>query len=727
MSETFPLEFVLKVKNEMSAGINQAKGEIQSLGTESEKTQQKATKSGMGIGAAFQFTALNAFNLATSLINTKRAYQDLQKAENTQLSKREAVTKATNRLQNAEITLFKARKSGDPARVAKAENMLENARLNVQRATRNEKQGQIDLNRSYEDFYLSIIPNVISGIGTAAGIMQVLQNTTVTAGGAITKFIIPLAAISAGFLALKTNFLGITDFFSNLGRDIGNAIPELKPFLSLVESIFATLGIGDKSKAKGLNNLAKQFMDSFGPVIDFFKNIIDNVMKGNWTGVFNTIKQAAMGFYKWLRGRIPFLADIEEFIQAIRNGNWDQVFSMIKIAAVNFWTWLKDKVPLLADIENFIIALSKADWSGVFNAVVTGWEHSGLPTLMPKIFGENWKADFDEWIVTVGASFGLLQSTIKNGDWKGAFGAIKQGAEQSGFQKVLDDLFKPNLALVVGWGADVINSMAAAINATATSLDSTDLPTSMNDMWNNLVNFIDWVTITGNMAYAFFAGLGMYLIEQFQGPIAKLVEAQINLSFAGTRMLAVMQNAGIALANALVIGLQKSNPILGAIANIIAIFDPELKKQIDAATSKMVFKPIPVPPPPTQAEIDKMTKEAMGDVDKALGKAKLNPVKIPFKAVVEVDYKSVLRRALVNVQANAGGIRLNAQGFHGWVSNPTMMMVGEKGSERVDVSRKGSSVPHGGGGAQPIIITLDGRVIAEVVANRMNQNQGVWK
>ena len=38
----------------------------------------------MGIGAAFQFTALNAFNLAHSLIETKRSYEDLGKAENAQ-------------------------------------------------------------------------------------------------------------------------------------------------------------------------------------------------------------------------------------------------------------------------------------------------------------------------------------------------------------------------------------------------------------------------------------------------------------------------------------------------------------------------------------------------------------------------------------------------------------------------------------------------------------------
>ena len=62
----FPLQFVLQVKNEMCAGISQATRQIKGLGDQAEQTGQKAKSSGMGIGAAFPFTALNAFNLAHS-------------------------------------------------------------------------------------------------------------------------------------------------------------------------------------------------------------------------------------------------------------------------------------------------------------------------------------------------------------------------------------------------------------------------------------------------------------------------------------------------------------------------------------------------------------------------------------------------------------------------------------------------------------------------------------
>ena len=62
-----------------------------------------------------------------------------------------------------------------------------------------------------------------------------------------------------------------------------------------------TIGIGDSKKAKGLNNLAKQFMDSFKPIIDFFKGVIDDIMKGDWSGAFKRISDAAAETWKEIK------------------------------------------------------------------------------------------------------------------------------------------------------------------------------------------------------------------------------------------------------------------------------------------------------------------------------------------------------------------------------------------------------------------------------------------
>lgn len=102
---SFPLEFLLEVKNNMGSGIQQTTGQIQQLGTTTEQTQSKVKSSGMGMGMAFQFAALNAFNLATSIIGLKRSYEDIDRAQQTVKNDALNLENAKGRLKVATINL----------------------------------------------------------------------------------------------------------------------------------------------------------------------------------------------------------------------------------------------------------------------------------------------------------------------------------------------------------------------------------------------------------------------------------------------------------------------------------------------------------------------------------------------------------------------------------------------------------------------------------------------
>jgi hypothetical protein len=753
LSSSFPLEFILNVKNNMSAGVNQATGELQKLGTAADQTGQKAKSSGMGIGAAFQFTALNAFNLATSLIQTKRSYEDLGKAEAQQQSKREAVIKTTNKLENAEIALFKARKSGDPLKIAKAENNLANAKLNVEKATRNEKLGQIELNRAHEDFYLNIIPNVISGIGTMAGVMQVFKGVTITAGGALRTFVFPLAAITAGVIALKTNFLGITDFFQNLGRDIGNAVPALKPFLNLIEALFSQIGIGPK---KSLNKAAKEFMDSFKPIIDSFKSIIDAIMKGNWEGAFNVIKNAAIAFWEDLKKKVPFFGGLALLIDAIRKGSWEQAFDIIKAAAIKFWNDLKTKVPFLADVENFIKSLMKGDWAGVFAAIMSGWQNSGLPGMIENFFGKNWKSGLEAYFASLQGQWGLLKESIENQDWEGAFNTIKDAVKTSGLQDALNiwnlifggvgpgALLPATDPKMQGKFAEIATAIGTGLSLFAkNALDPFLASFFKPETWVEGVKKVGAgiaavifdaifpkdkgggraaiTQMSTNFMVEFFKGIGLWINENFPTTIA---------AFGGmtTAITEVATGASTSFVDFFVKGIPNAvKAFAGEILKAAGSLGQELLKSLqEFFTVDNVGRVITAILSAMRSAVNS-AKSLLTDFGKYIANRIWHAITSGFGALAggAGQLGSMIMKAL----------GFHASGFHGFTSGPTAMVVGERGAEHVDVTPMNDWVNRrnkGGGGMSgsfsvTVPVFLDGRQIAEVVANRMSQDQGVQK
>lgn len=758
----FPLQFVLQVKNEMGSGISQATGQIEGLGEAADQTQKKAKSSGMGVGQAFQFVALNAFNLASSLIQTKRSYEDLDKAENAQRNKRDAVTKATNKLQNAEINLFKARKTGDPAKIAKAENALANAKLTVDKATRAEKLGQVELNRAHEDFYLNIIPNVISGLGTVFGLFQVMQGSGGIGGliSGFTKLALPIAAISAVFLAIKTNFLGFRDFLQGLGADIGNAIPALKPFLNVLESIGELLGLipSKKGKGTGINKAVADLKAQFGPILDFFKNIIDDIMKGNWEKVFQRITAAAANAWEALKKAFPLLGDIESLVNKIKGGNWKGALLQIWKAAVDTWEAIKKAVPFLGDIETFIRAIAAGKWSDAFAAIKKALEDSGIPAAIDSIFAALGGKDTPEktgWVTKIIQQITQIPERIKaaiagGGDPFGGTGIIDQiiGLKDwsvSGFITAFKTKLTEGFKLNTWWGDDpnppgkqMLDSFFASAN--------TFIKANIDGFVASILDIKTWQTSIENAIVNFTAN-GIPFLQM-------IFDALFGQKDKKTGKNAQMESASQDVGGMIIEGIgnwfkdvmPKSAQALTAAVNFWTGIGTAITTQVQsiAAAALQIVNSF------TKGVSDQFTVANLTKIGTAFANA-------IYGALIEVKQKFVniglviggwiynaippfLRQFLPGgggpnpkkLTPNTGGGAGRAAGFHGFATGP--MLVGEKSTERIDVTpmsdfiNRRNQQSNGGG---PIMITvysvLDGQIIAESVAKRISVNQAVYR
>ena len=299
----FPLQFLLQVKNEMSAGITQATSQLKTMGSEAQSSASKVKASGIGIGAGIALITTQLVSTVNSIISLKRQWEDLTRAQNNVTQSGFSLANAKGKLSTATINLKNAQQGAagasqqeikiaqlqfkedmknakskldvlkahqaldkvlgkggkDTDKIAKANNAYQRALRGVTSATINQKESQQNLQRATEDFYLQTIPTAIGIFGSFATMIATFQ----TSGGiggigkSILKFSPILIALGAAFAAISTNFLGFRDMLSNVGKWIGDAIPQLKPFLELLEAIGFALGLTDKDV--NLNKASKGF------------------------------------------------------------------------------------------------------------------------------------------------------------------------------------------------------------------------------------------------------------------------------------------------------------------------------------------------------------------------------------------------------------------------------------------------------------------------------------
>jgi len=751
----------------MSAGLSQATSQLKTLGTEAKSSGDKVKQSGIGIGAGISLITTNLVNTANSIISLNRQYQDLTKAQNNVKQSGFSLENAQGRLENAHIKLQKAQAgtSGatqreiseaklqfkedmknakskldvmkahdklnkvlnqggkDTDKIKIATNNYERAQRGVASATINSKEAQIAYQRAQEDFYLQTIPTAIGIFGSFASVLQVVQGAGGIGGitSSFLKFTPVLIGISAAFLALKTNFLGITTFFQDLGRDIGNAVPELKPFLSLIESLFATIGIGDAKKAKGLNNIAKQFMDSFKPIIDFFKGIIDNIMHGNWSAVFDSIKTAAMNLWHWFEARFPLLVDVEKLIQNIAGGKWDAVFTQLKNAATTAWDWMKTNIPIFGVIDKVANNIRQGKWAEAFSVVARAAQE-----VLSSVLGAEWVQNTITKIQQIPeiikanladpkqknkfAGTGIIDKIIGLDDWSvtGFFNALWKKittAPLEGFD------------LTTTWGKDNPNPLLKPLFDDASNNATVYAKKVIDPMIKSLFEPKTW---TDSIVSA-----GTTQVKGITTIITKIYDALFpaNQPKGG---LAGAGNAAKSLLDGLVGWFTTNFPT--TTAKVKKIGDDIITGIKEAFTVK------------------NLTLAANTFVDAIFGA--LDDIKQRFANIgITIGgwiYNAIppwLRQFLPGgggpnpkkLTPGTGGGAGRAAGFHGFATGP--MLVGEKSTERIDVTPMSDFVnrrnqqSNGGGGTSTIIVysVLDGQVIAESVARRISVNQAVYR
>jgi hypothetical protein len=455
-----------------AAGSQQVVSAFNSVGTaaqtSSTKVQQSSTAiSSLGKGMKSSVAGIGqvttAFaTLSLSIVNTYRSYRDLGDAQlqvdraNLKVSKtqnairllekdiakdRKAGAKgsldyaiASNKIVLAEQKLAKDRKDGkhtaaelkgeelaiakmrkegvgNTQQLSDKETKLQLLREQLGVATTNAGEAQERFNDIQQNFYLSIAPLAISTIGTLTTAFSGLKGM-LTGGGGLIGGLGPIGLILGGItlaiIAFKTNFLGLRDA-------VGGAI--------------------------------KWIQERFGAWKDTIQQIFGLIQKGDWAGVFNLIRVAAVKFWIDLKRSVPFFGTLETIVNAIKEGKWSVAFDTIKEAAVKFWEDLKVAVPILADVEAVIKAISEGKWSDAFDKI-----KEAAVNALAGVFGKDAVSAFQDKITTMvetarnqfnqfafdmkkpGGPIDLIQkgfAKLGQGDIAGGFSSIATGVQNA--------------------------------------------------------------------------------------------------------------------------------------------------------------------------------------------------------------------------------------------------------------------------------------------------------
>jgi hypothetical protein len=420
VSDNFPLTFLLQVKNEMASGLSQATSQMKSMGDAAKTSGASVKQSGISIGAGLSLITMNLVNTAQQIIGLKREWEDLTRKQNDVVQSDNTLASSKAKLKVAYMNLQDAKKgdSGankrqlqeakmqlqadlkgakskldvmkahdkynkvlnqggvDAEKVTKKQVAYDNALRRVQNTTITNKEKQQDYQRALENFYLDTIPTAVGVIGSFASVFQVVQKSGIGFGSTIGKLSLVVGGLALAGLAIKTNFLGIRDMLTGAGKALGDQVPALKPFLEILQEVGELLGLLPAKKGTkpggGLTGAIIRFKAEFDPLIKGFKDLVDAIMRGDWTGAFNVILNAAKTFWTQLKIAVPLLGFIEGVIADIRNGQWGKAFDSIKQAAIKFWADLKVAVPFFAGAEIFFKQLFAGNFSGAWATLAKG-------------------------------------------------------------------------------------------------------------------------------------------------------------------------------------------------------------------------------------------------------------------------------------------------------------------------------------------------------------------
>ena len=423
---------------------------VQSAGTKAAAAGGGFSKVGSAAGSAVTSFGL----LTTSSWSLYNAWDRLEvvtlaadKAQARVVTSSKAVPDAQQKITDLTNKLTQMRKDGKQGTVeyTKVERELADAtkdltgkqdKLTIAQENAAIKAG--DVKEAYAEFY-SQLPLLIASLGSAAaGMLQfgalskaagvgATGLTTAAKGLRLALLAIPLVAIAAAILAIRTNAFGVRDALDSLGQRIGQLVPQLQPFLTWLRELGVALGLtGEKLDLSKAFELLKNGMLSVFDTLQnmdwgtLFEKMLDKASvwlsdPNNWKTLGQTLMETFMKAIEWTEDHVyPVLqswADIA--IKWAQNPkNWNDLGKKIAEGVTGAVKWTQENItPKLTELSNFIATAAKdpKNWVKTGEAIMTGisaaikWtQENVVPSLMPYIgFAAQWAQNPKNWL-TVG-------------------------------------------------------------------------------------------------------------------------------------------------------------------------------------------------------------------------------------------------------------------------------------------------------------------------------------
>jgi hypothetical protein len=740
-----------------------------------------------GVGAM----ASSFATLSLSVVNTWRAYRDLGDAQlavdraNTKLTKSQ---EKLNDLKKKEqlllsqgkrggiedqrrmINIAKLKKAASEAEKKYGKNSLEaaDARLAVTEAERKgtetsgklaevrkdiaiqeevvanntfaANEAQERFNDTQQDFYLSILPTALSSIGSLTFAFNGLKGVLGGGPGGLLGLIGPLglgiAGLSVAFLAYQNNWLGLKDVIDGV--------------IGWIQERF-----GDWQKTIG--------------------EVFTLIQQGDWGGAFERIKKAAIDFWEDLKKSVPFFGGIAKLVDALAHGQWGVAFTMIKEAALKFWEDLKAAIPFFAGAETFFRQLFSGDIAGAWETLKTGivaawnWITSHVPLLgdLANYLRTKWElaqatatslfGAMKAELTKAGGPFDQIQqglAKIGSGDVTGGIGQLNAGITK-GIETIghtISEWVKTNFGInlegarnaLYDIGAKIVGYIANGLTFVSTTYIDQAIVSLFNvDNWiAALTASWDAIVKVGTAIFKFLMGSLFGATTDPKGAVdavanlgkgiwaALLVWFETNLPDT----TAILEAIGSAIGGAVErlpgrlfnVGVTIWNAIIEGIKMAIKPFDwsGQLQQILEQAKAKPVEFKVNLNADPKQAvNIAKDTKQAIDKTTATMTITAAPPgVK---KRAAPPGLDAVLKKAQANVKGHAEG------NFDAIVDKPYLFMAGEKGKERVRVTKPGQRGYNDAGGGNGTVIVgpiyLGEDIIMPRRAFKLNQRGASYK
>ena len=162
----------------------------------------------------------------------------------------------------------------------------------------------------------------IKGVGTASRLAQLAMGPV----GLI------LIGIGTVLTLVATNAFGVRDAFNSFGKALGDTFPFLKPLLDLIKGLAGAMGLLGPESEKAAAGLGKAWgqvvaqvsagvktvIDTITRIVGGVKLIADQIIAGDWPGVFRTVEssQRKHGMLSRLQEK-PLLEELSIFFFAV--------------------------------------------------------------------------------------------------------------------------------------------------------------------------------------------------------------------------------------------------------------------------------------------------------------------------------------------------------------------------------------------------------------------------